>query len=280
MKRQLYTLVVIIVMLVACKKESGVNEQSEKNEKPYLLSAIISGNDTSRFLYNNKNQLIKWTTGPFTIADSFIYNGSDQLTSFRYQYRTNAGSSFATIVCTYNNDTILEAVTDAATPQYSRVKRYSLLNNRIVKSEETWEQNGIITFPGSPFPSYWYSNSNIVRCVRPWVTQGYQPVDTFQYHREFVNPYLSLGNHVWTLLNYINVTSKDLIQGESSNLPAVESYANYVVSDTVLTFSGMNTYRTIVLQEAEENKMLPKMIIRTNDGGIEQRLTFAYIKGM
>jgi hypothetical protein len=134
MKVQLYLFITFFASITACKKDTNVS--TGKKEVRCLLSGIIIiEGDTSHFEYNNKNQLIKWTRGSDTISDSITCDAFGNLLTSKYRYHSNVGYTAVSVVCTYNNNTILRIETQL--PNESALRTLSGIEiGRMIKKEQ------------------------------------------------------------------------------------------------------------------------------------------------
>lgn len=266
----------IFFVFSACKKDHVNERPPVKNGIGYLLSSVAYDSSTWYFKYNDRNQLTKWMDGSFTVCDSFVYNSNDQLVSCKFRFRSNAGTDIGYLKFVYRADSIIKT-TAIISQSYTWVRKFILTNDKISRSEMGGIYNGDTTFYSQNPITNLYQDANLIYVISQFVASTVQPIDTVIYNAQFYNPYLMLGNHLWTLMNGSEF-SYDFIRGESRNLCSVENYAEYTVSDTTLTYSGRYGYQTTVLESAEENNLLPKIIKRTGDNGLGQTMHFTYIR--
>lgn len=269
-------LMAFMVFFVACKKESTIDLNPTSSGTAYLLTRVINDADTVLHAeYNDENQLVKFTTS-LAICDSMVYNSVGNLMSCRQTINNDIVTVFHTNF-TYSKD-VIQVI--SRSPSYTTVKKYTLLNGKIVKREKGFVYQGVPSYINSDTVSYLYKDENLVKSIFPFRTIEYQPIDKFTYSDHYFNPYRTLGNHVYTLLtdDFSIAGSKSVLLAESKNLPSLESYATYSISDMTLLFSGFVTYNTLVIDRLAESESLPEVIKTTDNKGIETTLRFTYIK--
>lgn len=261
--------------LLACKKEI-LSNPSPPSDTDYLLSRVVVDNDTVLYAdYNIKNQLVNFTTG-LTTCDSLSYDSNGNLASCR-QIVNNAISATYYTSYFYRKDTI-EVISKSGS--YGRCRKYTLENGTIVKRQGGFVIAGVPRYSDSDTISYQYSNRNLVKCTFPLKTSSYQPIDTFAYGDSYNNPYQTLGEHLYLLItdDFSKASSESVLASESKNMPTLESYATYSISNNDLTSSGFSTHINHLMQVFEANNALPAVVKTTDSNGVERTLRFVYVK--
>jgi len=249
----------LAITLNACRKKNDVGDNPLRNNIGYLLNQIIEGKDTITFQYDNSNKLAGLIHAGTSfnyhgIYQFFKYNSTGELVSFMYTYRGSDTLSNSHNF-SYQGDTIIETSINL-NASYGDAIKFFLLNDRIIGTQTGAISNGFLTgFRDTTH--YLYQGDNLIKCVSPFLTSTFQPVDSFLYANSFYNPYSLLQKHVWSL---ITGPGRGLAYAESKNIPSIMIYAHYNVIGTTLISSGFSSVKVTSIESASENNLLPKVI--------------------
>jgi hypothetical protein len=280
MRTILITVLFSIITLFSCDKSNDVGNDPVRNDIGYLLSRWIEGRDTISFQYDNNNRLaglvnVSNTFNYRGIYENFQYNSRGELESYKYTFSGSSSILSNVHNFLYQNDTIIKTSVNL-NASYGDATKFVLSNDRIIETRLGAVSNGIILHSGFwDTTQYSYLGENIIKCSYRFLTNTYQPVDTFLYHNNFYNPYMLLEKHIWSL---VAGPGKGVAFGESKNIPSTVTRATYNVVGTTLLSSGFFSSKVTAVESAKENSLLPKVIKFLEDDGSESIVQYFYKK--